>query len=66
MTTKRRPFHSVGGVQAVTRGAGTILHDGQPATDHAVEQRRLAHVGAAHDGDEGQAVDGQLAWFAAV
>ena len=37
---------------AVTGDAGTVLDDGRLLTDDPVEQRALADVGPAHDGDD--------------
>ena len=42
------------GFETVARGAGLVLDDGEPFADDAVEERRLADVGAAHDGDTGK------------
>ena len=39
---------------AVAGDARALLDDGLAPADDAVHQRRLAHVGAAHDGDHGQ------------
>ena len=41
-------------VHPVARRAGPVLDDRLAAADEAVEQRGLAHVGAADDGDDGQ------------
>src|SRR5699024_3014976 len=46
------PVGDVG--DAVAGDAGEILHDGLAAPDEPVDQRGLAHVGAAHDGDGAQ------------
>ena len=35
---------------AIARGAGLIADDGLVLADHAVEERRLPHVGTADDG----------------
>lgn len=46
---------------AVAGDARLVLHDGLAAADDAVHQGRLAHVRAAHDGEDGQrAVSGLL------
>ena len=47
-----------GGVEAVARRPRPILDDGRALADDAVEERALADVRAADDGDHGQAVDG--------
>ena len=39
-------------VDAVPGDAGGVLHDGQAFSDDLIEQHGLAHVGAAHDGDD--------------
>jgi hypothetical protein len=39
---------------AVARGAGLLAHDGRVLADQPVEEGGLAHVGAAHDGDDGE------------
>ena len=39
-------------VQPVARGAGAVLDDGRPFADDPVEQRALADVGTADDGDD--------------
>ena len=39
------------GIDGVTRGAGDVRHDGAVGAQDAVEQRGLAGVGAADDGD---------------
>ena len=41
---------------AVAGDAGLLLDDGLAAADDAVQQRRLADVGAADDGDDGQVI----------
>ena len=41
--------------EAVARRAGDVFDDGAALADHAVEQRRLADVGPADEGDEGLA-----------
>jgi len=41
-------------VLPIARHAGAVLDDGELAPDDLVEQGRLAHVGAAHERDEGQ------------
>ena len=50
---KVRPFQSALAVDAVARHAGRVLHDGKAAADELVKEHGLAHVGAAHDGDDG-------------
>ena len=40
---------------AVARRARLVAHDGRVAADDAIEQRRLADVGPADDGDDGEA-----------
>ena len=40
------------GVQPVPGDAGGILHNGQPLSAQLIEQHGLAHIGAAHDGDD--------------
>ena len=40
-------------VDAVPGDAGGILHDGKALAGDLVEEHGLAHVGAAHDGDDG-------------
>ena len=47
-TAAHRALHAIPG------DAGTVVRDGPPAADQAVEQRGLAHVGAAHQDDPGQ------------
>src|SRR5205823_7466918 len=47
------PLHVA--VQAIARRTGNTLGDGHGGADQAVEQRGLAHVGPAHDGDNGLA-----------
>ena len=42
-------------VEPVAGRAGAVLDDGPTLADDAVEERGLAHVGAAHDGHDGQA-----------
>jgi hypothetical protein len=39
-------------VAAIAREAGGVVHDRRPAADEAVEQRRLADVGAPDDGEQ--------------
>ena len=39
-------------VDAVPGDAGGVLHDGQPPADDLIEQHGLAHIGAAHDGND--------------
>ena len=39
---------------AVAGDARPLLDDRLPAADDAVDERRLAHVGAADDGDDGR------------
>jgi hypothetical protein len=41
-----------GGVDAVTRGAGQILHDRDALADDPVEERRLPDVGPADNGND--------------
>ena len=40
-------------VDAVPSDARGVLHNGQPLSDQLVEQHGLAHIGPAHDGDDG-------------
>ena len=39
-------------VDPVAGHAGGVLHNGQPPADDLIEQHGLAHIGAAHDGDD--------------
>ena len=48
-------------VDAVAGDAGTVLDDGLAAADDPVDQGGLAHVGAAHDGQDGGRA-GRLVW----
>src|SRR6185295_17068023 len=41
-----------GAVEAVAGDAGHVAHERAPAADEPVEERGLAHVRAAHDGDD--------------
>ncbi len=41
-----------GAVEAVARDAGHVAHERAPPADEPVEERGLAHVRAAHDGDD--------------
>ena len=40
-------------VNAVAGDTGGILHDGKTPPDELIEQHGLAHIGTAHDGDDG-------------
>jgi len=42
------------GVLPVARHSRPVLDDGEATADDAVEQRRLAHVGAADERDQGE------------
>ena len=50
-------------VNAVPGDAGGVLHNGKTPPDDFVEQHGLAHVGAAHDGDQGLGHRGYLLLF---
>ena len=39
-------------VDPVAGHAGSVLHNGQAPADDLIEQHGLAHIGAAHDGDD--------------
>ena len=52
------PFHSASSSLRSRVTPGLLLDDGLAAADDPVHERRLAHVGAAHDGDHGQARGG--------
>ena len=47
-------------VNTVPGDAGGVLHNGKTPPDDFVEQHGLAHVGAAHDGDQGLGHRGYL------
>ncbi len=42
-----------GAVVAIARHTGDVMHHGGPPVQDAVEQRRLADVGASNNGDRG-------------
>ena len=50
--TAHHPLHTIPG------DAGTIMGNGTPAADQAIEQRGFAHVGASHQDDLGQGTNG--------
>jgi hypothetical protein len=51
---ERAPVPLDAAEMAVAGGPGLVAHDGRVLADEAVEERRLAHVGAADQGDDGE------------